>query len=433
MLLASAPTPGLFHDADAATSMMISTSVMLSGLILWLCIMMPVWFTFQHTRGRMFYKCAIEPKCRSFYWEDTMSKAPTNADGGSGSTASQINARSTSVFNGGGGNVLGSGPARGAGLPAGRSFTPSSQMGPPPASNASSSATEYTQSPVSPSKRARIEVSDGDHENTIESSHGVPTGWSGAKSRTSIKKFSQQQQQQYPPKANLTQTADEAIEEDWDDEIDDFEEFEAGADSPSKGKSKFTSFAGPSTPKTPPGKLAPGLPVTPMSMNTKAAQPAGPSGSGTSGARWNQIMSDPSSPFHARAVALANGGGGQTSPATGSTASLLPSSSTESAAAAPRTPPPNGNMAAPSIPQTPAEHLGSLSALAEHFSATLRGELESASKSLRKSENQLKAAQQKAKHHEKREKDAHAEIERLKEKVRLLEAENTQLKAMYGE
>lgn len=379
--------------------------------------------------GRMFYKCSNDDKCRSFYWEDSMGKAGGPAAGaGASSTASQINARSASVFNGGGGNVLGSSPA------AGRTFTASSQMkAAPPASGASTSATEYTQSPVSPSKRPRVEViedeeEDDDNESTMESERSGPTGWGGFRSRRPPPQSS-------PKSASkalkTSQTVEEAIEEDWDDEIDDFEEFEAGQGSPSPNKGKFTSFAGPSTPKTPPRKLAPGLPVTPSSMNAEA----GPSG--TTDNKWNQILSDPSSPFHARAAALMNsgGGGGQTSPASGSTASLLPSSSTESAGEAaggvPRTPS-NNALGAGAAPQTPSEHLGSLSALAQQFSTSLQTELESASKAVKKSENLMRAAQKKAEYHLKRETALKEEMERLKEKIRLLEAENSQLKALGG-
>jgi hypothetical protein len=63
----------------------------------------------------------------------------------------------------------------------------------------------------------------------------------------------------------------------------------------------------------------------------------------------------------------------------------------------------------------------------------MQAELASATKVLLTTERQLKAAKQKASFHEKREKDMRDEMTALKLKVRVLEAENAQLKAMYAE
>ena len=241
-----------------------------------------------------------------------------------------------------------------------------------------------------------------------------------------------------------SQTVEEAIDEAWEDDISDFDDFEAGGDgrSPGKGKAgkgsnaahgKFVSFDGSDSrndrsaaPHTPPrGLQAPQLPVTPTSVlhangSTSAARSASamPSTNTASAAKWEQIRSDASSPFHARANALL---GGVASPPAAATTPLLSNPSVRA--------PGSGALDSPSAGAgagadgggsvSPATNqLANLSLLTDRWAETVRGEVENLTRTIAAQERQLKAMKQKAAYHEKKEKAVWDEMGGIKEKLR---------------
>ena len=434
-------------------------------------------------RGRFFYKCARKvdsEKCRKFIWEDQMG---ANGNGNQGSPQRRqpsaaptgpAAAGRTTGFPANGGNVLGGRPST-----------------PPPSSNASSSATEYSLSPTraasatsSPSKRRRgmsptlIEDVDEDEDETEKS-----PAWKGyqqrsastspAKRRTlastppplprTLPATTSPARENPSPKTSRrdvpalphSQTVEEAIDEAWEDDISDFDDFEAGGDgrSPGKGKAgrgsttgqgKFVSFDGSdrrdnrsAAPATPPrGLQPPQLPVTPTSVlhatngSTSAARSASalPSTSAASAAKWEQIRSDTSSPFHARANALL---GGVASPPSAATTPLLSNPSVRapgsgvldspSAGAGAGAGPDGGVSMSPAI-----NHLANLSLVADKLAETVRGEVESLTRTMAAQERQLKAMKQKAAYHEKKEKAVRDEMAGIKEKLRWVQAKARQ-------
>ena len=252
------------------------------------------------------------------------------------------------------------------------------------------------------------------------------------------------------PAPTHSQTVEEAIEEAWEDDISDFDDFEAGGDgrSPGKGKArkggdaaqgKFVSFDGEDSrrtslaaPATPPrGLQAPQLPITPTSASHTDGAAFGfttalrsvsamPSASAASAAKWEQIRSDASSPFHARANALL----GATSPPSAATTPLLSNPSVRA--------PGSGTLDSPSsavVPVSPAtDRLATLSLLTDKMAETIRGEVEILTRTVAGQERQLKAMKQKAAYHEKKEKTVRDEMAGMKEKLRWVQG----CKSEYG-
>ena len=235
------------------------------------------------------------------------------------------------------------------------------------------------------------------------------------------------------------QSAEAAILEDWDEDIEDFDDFESGIkshlnESPTNKKSKFVSFNGNGHPITPkkeqegtfesnstegplrtPQRLAPGLPVTPKSVDNNPTYPT--RGLGVEPDKWQQILNDPASPFHARRNALLGGAGpaSSSSPTSADTTPLLSHA---------------GRSDLNSIPPTSthSSHVRSLSDLVQRFNATAQDEFSIAYRAAETLERQLKAAQAKAIYHEKKEKESRTELEELKEQLRSAKKENEQLR-----
>lgn len=243
---------------------------------------------------------------------------------------------------------------------------------------------------------------------------------------------------------------EEAIEDNWDEDIEDFDDFVAGGTGkkpkvgdPASPSRKFTSFAGPPTsplskhsariPTTPTRQLAPGLPVTPDTAQSSKNRSVTQHGI----SKWQQIREDPSSPFHARANALLKSeGDDNTSPQSASTASLLardtsdPSIHIGQQAQQSTHETPTKSTLLPEDATSPSKSARQASEHVNRFSNMLLNDLETLAKQSESTERQLKAMKQKASYHEKREKETQAELQIVKEKLKLVMAENEQLKMM---
>ena len=338
--------------------------------------------------------------------------APRSAFSGGGQTLGPSLQQSTSL------SSVSSGRSNGAPQSAGQTSprTPmrSNRLG---AYNSSSSTEESNPATESPTKKRR-------------------TDWGQAPSSST--RTPSTSRAQPPP----SQTAEEAIDEDWPDdlleEIEDAEANRAKNASP-KGKSteRFNSF-GPTMPKTknessflsplsalktPPRPQQP-LPVTPTSLLPGAPE-SSTNNVDASASKWQQIRDDPNSPFHARANALL-GGNGQARRAgspisSNGTGELLSSPSPVKSS--------NESLAAPaSAPETPSGQIRTITSSFSELSASIASSLESASKTTATLERQLKAAQMKTLYHEKREKEAREELAEAKQKIAALQRENEDLR-----
>ena len=277
----------------------------------------------------------------------------------------------------------------------------------------SSSSTEPSTGPSqsSPMKRRRMPWDHSDNDDQFH--HATPS-----------KPYKGSSQ---PP---LSQSAEEAILEDWGEDIEDFDDSAENANfvnnMSANKKGKFVSFGAAGPPTTPkkeqeevfesaagptprtPQRLAPGLPVTPASVEK---QGLGARAAGVAVDKWQEILNDPSSPFHARRNALL---GENCSPTSTGTAPLLGSGRTDTSPLAPGS--------------TYSSHVRSVSNLVTHFAATVQDELSTAGRSADTLERQLKAAQAKAAYHEKKEKESRKEMEEIKEQLRSAKKENEQLR-----
>lgn len=306
--------------------------------------------------------------------------------------------------------------------------------------------------PSSPGKRRRIEddeatqYSEAGADDDIYSSHPLNQSRPGQSSKSSTSAIPLSQ----TSALSQAQTVEEAMEENWDEDIEDFDDFEAGGTGkkskvgdPASPTRKFTSFAGPPTsplskhtarmPSTPPKQLAPGLPVTPDTAPGSKNRSVTPHGI----SKWQQIREDPSSPFHARANALLkNESDIDTSPASASTASLLardrsdPTIQEESNNTAYETP--SKTLLPTDSAISPSKSARQASEHVSRFSNMLLNDLETLAKQSESAERQLKAMKQKALYHEKREKEIQMELIQVKEKLKLVMAENEQLRMMQG-
>lgn len=253
-----------------------------------------------------------------------------------------------------------------------------------------------------------------------------------------------------PSVHSQSQTVEEAIEENWHEDIEDFDDFVAGGTGkkpkvgdPASPNRKFTSFAGPPTsplskhtariPSTPTRQLAPGLPVTPDTAQSSKNRSMTPHGI----SKWQQIREDPSSPFHARANALLKSEvDDNVSPQSASTASLIdrdtsdPAIQADQPAQAPYETP--SKTLLPADTTSPSKSARQASEHVNRFSSMLLNDLETLAKQSESAERQLKAMKQKAVYHEKKEKEVQAELAQVKEKLKLVMAENEQLKMMQS-
>lgn len=373
----------------------------------------------------------MNDKCRFFRWDDGAD--PKQAVNGSPSATAPAN--TTNTFRGNG-----------------QSLSSPANWNQPQASGSSSTQRSTPAPPSSPGKRRRIDEDDEatqhseiQDDDDIYSSHPLRQSRPGA--RASSKPMSQ-------PTAIMSQqsqTVEEAMEENWDEDIEDFEDFEAGGSGkkpkvgePATPGRRFTSFAGPPTfplskhaanirtPSTPPRQLAPGLPVTPDTASTSRNRSVTSHGI----SKWQQIRDDPSSPFHARANALLKiEADGDVSPKSASTASLLARDTSDPAivpdqAGSSSYETPSKTLLPTDSNTTPSKSARQASEHVTRFSNMLLTDLETLAKQSESAERQLKAMKQKATYHEKREKDAQAELSQIKEKLKLVMAENEQLRMM---
>lgn len=248
-----------------------------------------------------------------------------------------------------------------------------------------------------------------------------------------------------------SQTAEEAIEEDWDDDdIADFEDVVASQEAErgtglshkkSNSSTKFTSFASPATPskrgavpsdavsplsrgaallrpgngtkddempppKTPPrpmhSLLHPGAaPVTPVSLVKAEARQQ----SSTPGTQWEQILNDPEHPFHARAQAM------RATPSNANGAEAVPSSSPSTANTTPLLP-------SALDPPTPSARLRTVSTQLGAFTASMAEETNEAARSAETTERLLVSARKKTEYHERKNAQLTKEVEQLREKLR---------------
>lgn len=241
-----------------------------------------------------------------------------------------------------------------------------------------------------------------------------------------------------PPPSS--QTVEEAIDEEWDDDmLDDIAEFDGSASQEAQTKSpkptfnKFTSFSGVQAPTTPkhsneatfesgsgstqyltPPRLQQGLPITPKSAGGGGAESA-------ASKKWQTMMEDADTPWKERRDQMFSPGakGKEGTTASGTNSQDLANH------LFPTTPSPTEPVDATPAPDTPSRHLQTMT---DQLS-NLQTSVESASRSTIALERQLKAAQQKAAYHEKREKEARAELEEMRKKVRTLQHENEVLRS----
>lgn len=377
-------------------------------------------------RGRFFWKCnrpVVSDKCRFFRWQDGQ---PPNAAGPSSSASTN----NTNVFKGQGQRLS----------------TPSTSSAQPRSSPSTSTQRTTPAPPSSPGKRRRIDDDDDEatHYSEVQVDDDIYSSHPLKQSRPGQSSSSAPMSQ--PTILSQSQTVEEAMEENWDEDIEDFDDFESGGTGkkpkvgePSTPSRRFTSFAGPPTsplskrtPSTPPKQLAPGLPVTPdTASNNNINRSITPHGI----SKWQQIRDDPSSPFHARANALLKSEtDADISPKSASTASLIardpsdPSLNSEQRHLEPYETP--SKTLLPADNTSPSKSARQASEHVSRFSNMLLNDLETLAKQSESAERQLKAMKQKAMYHEKREKAAQTELAQVKEKLKLLVAENEQLKHM---
>lgn len=442
---------------------------------------------FTH-RGRFFYKCnrGDSDKCRFFKWEDGGGNDARSLPGSGRSGGGRQARDGSSAFGsltsaghvlGGGGNGNGNGSSN-SNSNSDRVREPSQypamhhdqqhqqhQKGALASSSqvSSSSSTEYTPSPYkpssiapggSPSKRRRADEDqqDGslDEEATIRTDRSTQPPPPGQKvpswtpqprpstTPTSKARYhaAHESLSAHPSasqayshshshsQSGLQQTPEDAILDDWDEDIEDFETFERGGPADGQGDpnsplsnkkggrgggGKFVSFGGvAATPTTPP-RLAPGLPVTPTSNTTSTANNRALD-------KWRAIREDPSDPFYERGRALL-GSGGQNVGSSPSSATTGSGDTTHPLITPPRTDDASVTTAQ-QAPTTPAHAVRSLSEQITQFNTGIAEQLSSAAKSLETNERRLKASEQKARHHQEMEKKLRGEIDGLREKLR---------------